>query len=188
MRTKGRSFIVLHAVEVLYSLIVFAWAFAPLLAQGLMPTLDLPFRVFGGGPRDTFGLVCWSLAVFLPLLIALFKIAAIFLDDAVPSLADPHRPLAAALDVLQSALVIAAIVAYIFEFARASRFFAASSSLMYAFLVLSVGFNAFYIYLLISSLGTRDEAYQEYRIFKAGNEGRKGIRQMIFQPDRKSVV
>jgi hypothetical protein len=182
MKTKGKSFIILHAVEVLYSLIVFAWVFAPLLVQGLMPTLSLPFHAFGGEARSIFGLVCWSLVVFLPLLIALFKVAAIFLDDVVPTLADPHRPFSAALSVIQSVLVIAGIVAYIIEFARVARFFSASSPLIYVLLVLSVGFNAFFIYLLISSLDTRDESYREYRHYKDTNEARKGIRELLFNP------
>jgi adenylate cyclase len=182
MNEKGKSFLVLHAVEVLYSLIVFAWVLAPLFTSGLMPVLSLPFSMFGGTARDVFGLVCWSIAVFLPLLIALFKIAAIFLEDVVPSLADPHRPLSALLSVLESSLVIAAIVAYIFEYARVASFFSASSPLLYAFVFLSVGFNAFFIYLLILALDTRDESYREYRHYKDANEQRRGLRELIFQP------
>ena len=165
-----------------YSLIVFAWVFLPLAIAGLMPTLSLPFHAFGGAARDVFGLIFWSVAVFLPLVIALFKIAAIFLDDAAPSLADPHRPLAALLSVLESFLVIAALIAYIVEFARAASFFSASSPFLYVLLVLSVAFNAFFVYLLISSLDTRDESYREYRQYKDTNEQRKGIRELLFQP------
>lgn len=182
MKAQGRSSLILHFVEIVYSLIVFAWVLSPFFVKGLMPSLDLPFRSFGGAERGLLGLALWSVAVFLPIVIALFKMAAIFLENIVPSLADPHRPLAACLSTLESALVVAAIVAYIFEYARIASFFSASSPLLYGFLVLSIAFNAFFIYLLISAFDTRDESYREYRHYKNANERRKGIKEFIFQP------
>jgi adenylate cyclase len=182
METKVKSSLVLHSVEALYSLIVFAWAFAPLVIAGLMPTLEMPFRASGGAAPSVLGTILWSAAVFLPLAVAAFKIAAIFLDDVIPALADPHRPLAAVLSVLSSSLVVAAMVGYIFEYARAASFFAASSPLLYLFLAVSVAFNAFFIYVLILSFDTRDEAYREYRQYKVTNERQKSVRELLFQP------
>jgi len=184
MEKKGRPSLVLHAAEAVYSLIVFAWTFLPLLQQG--SALDLPFRAFSplgaGAARSPFGAVLWSLAVFVPLAVAVFKLAAFFLEGVIPAAADPSRPVAAALSVLASASVIGAIIAYVFEYARMTSFFSASSPLLYLFFILSVAFNAFFIYVLIASLDTRDESYREYRQYKVTNEQQKSVRELLFQP------
>lgn len=182
MDQKDKQSLSLHIIEAAYSAFLLAWAFAPFALQGLMPTLDLPFRDAGGAQRSPAGLLLWSLAVFVPLAVAVWKAAAFFLEDFAPAFADPHRPLAAGLSVLESALAIAAVVAYVFEYARKASFFSASSPFLYLFLVVSVAYNAFFIYVLISSLDTRDESYREYRQYKATNAQQRSVREMIFQP------
>jgi adenylate cyclase len=179
---KGNPSLVLHVVEAAYSLMVVAWVLVPLFIKGLMPALDLPFHAYGGAARSPFVTILWSIAIFLPLAVAAFKLAAFFLDDVLPSVAEPTRPLAAGLSVLGSSLVIAAIVAYIFEYGRMASFFSASSPLLYLFLILTVAYNAFFIYVLISSLDTRDESYREYRQYKVTNEQQKSVREILFQP------
>jgi class 3 adenylate cyclase len=184
MKEKSKSTLVAHLVEAVFSLIVFAWVLLPLFVKsgGLMPCLSLPFTAFGGGPRSPAGTVLWVLGIYLPLAIGLFKIAAIFLDDAIPAFADTRRPGAISLSVLESGLVVASIVAYIFEYARVAGFFTASSSILFAFIVLALGFNAYFLALLISSLDKRDESYQEYLSYKSSKEQRKGVKEMLLQP------
>jgi class 3 adenylate cyclase len=189
MKVKGKTFVFLHVVEILYSIVVFAWALSPIFinrqsASSGMPVhaFNLPFHAFDGAARSTPSLVIWSIVVFLPLVIALFKIAAIFLVEVIPALADPRKPLADFLSVLESALVIAAIIAYIIESARVQSFFTASSPILYVFFVLSIAFNAFFVFMLITSFDTKDESYREYQRYKFANGQRKGVTELLFQP------
>jgi class 3 adenylate cyclase len=182
MEQKGKSTLSLHLIEAGYSLVILVWVLAPLALQGLMPVLNLPFRDFSGAARSPAAVILWSLAVFLPLAIAVWKAAAFFLDDIAPAFAEPHRPLAAGLSILESALAIGAVIGYIFEYARMSSFFSLSSPFLYLFLVLSVAYNAFFIYVLISSLDIRDESFREYRQYKMTNEQQKSVRELILQP------
>lgn len=181
MKEKPRSVIVLHVVEILYSLVVFFWLLVPLgaKAEGIMPTPFLPFRQAGGGAGGFS--ILWAIAVFLPAAIAVFKLGAIFLDEVLPSMADPRRPVAAILSSIESGLVVAAVIAYLFDNARNSSFFSASSPSMYAIFLLSVAFNAYFIYMLISSLNKRVESYQEYLQYKATSSAKLSVREIIFK-------
>jgi class 3 adenylate cyclase len=183
MKEKPKPSTILHIVESVYSLVVLAWILVPLLAksEGIMPTAFLPFRAPDGKAPGTFAAIFWAIAVFLPGLVAVFKLAAYFLEDALPVAADPRRPIAAGLGILESALAIAAIVAFIIEFARGQGFFAASSPLLYLTLFLSIAFNAYSIYLLIVTLSRRDEAYQEYLQYRQSNQKKETIREIIFK-------
>lgn len=184
MSSAAKSPIVRHLVEALYSIVVFAWVLAPLFAKSdaLMPVLVLPFHAFGGAGRSVPGAILWSAAIFLPIAIAVFKIASCFLDDSIPAFSDPRRPLALALSVVESFLVIAAIVAYIFEYARGSSFFSASSPVLYVYLALSIGLNAYFLTLFIAAMDMRDDYYQEYLDYKYANETRKGVKELVLQP------
>jgi adenylate cyclase len=182
MEKQDKSSLGLHLVEALYSVIVIAWVLAPLAVKGLMPTLDLPFKTFGGAERGLASVILWSAAVFVPLAIAIWKIAAAFLDGIIPGAAEPHRPLPALLSVVESMLVVGAIVAYVFEYARMASFFSASSPLLYAFIILSIAYNAFFIYMLILSLDNRDESFREYRQYKVTNTQRQSVRELVLQP------
>ena len=117
MKEKSKSVLILHVVEILYSLVVFIWVFAPLALKdkGLMPTLSLPLHSMASTPRAAIFGVFWGIAVYLPIAVAIFKLAAFFLDEVLPAVADPRRPLSAFLSVLESTLVIGAIIAYVFE-------------------------------------------------------------------------
>jgi len=183
MKDETRTSLALHAIELLYSLVIFAWILMPLFVkiEGLMPTPFLPFRSFDGRPHDASFAIIWGIAVYLPVLIAVFKIAAVFLNDMFPAFADPRRPLSAALSVLESSLVIGAIIGYIFEYARSQGFFSASSPLIYVTLFLSIAFNAFFIYLFIVSLSRGDEAYQEYLHYKQSKAKKESIREIILK-------
>jgi class 3 adenylate cyclase len=182
VKEKKDSTLVPHLVEIFFSLIVFAWALLPLAISTLMPCLSLPFHTFGGTPRSLAGTVLWSIGIFLPLALAFFKLVSIFLDRVIPFFADPRRPGSLCLSSLESGLVIASIIAYMFEYARGSSFFAASSSLMFAFLALVLGFNAYFLIMLITSLDKRDESYQEYLSYKYANDQKKGVKEILFQP------
>jgi adenylate cyclase len=184
MKKQGYNAIGLHIVEAAYALVLLAWILAPLFARdaGLMPTLLLPFASFGGAARPLPATILLACAAFLPAAIGLFKIACAFLEDAIPAWADPRRVRAASLSILQSGLAIAAVVFYVVEYARAASFFSAASPLLFAFLVLSFGYNAYFIYALIASFDKRDESYREYRHFKHGNEGRRRMKELILKP------
>jgi adenylate cyclase len=183
MIAESKPTIELRVVESLFSILVFAWILVPLFskAEGLMPTPFLPFRSFAGGPRAFPLALAWGIAVYLPALVALFKIASIFLADAIPAVADPRRQLSILLSILESGLVLGAIVAYILEYARGAGFFSASSILLFATLLLSLAFNAYFIYLLIDSFGKRDESYQEYLSFKRSSTKKESVREVILK-------
>ena len=102
MKAKPKSVVILHAAGLLYSVLVLLWMLLPLAskAEGLMPVPYLPFRAFDGSPRAGVLVILWSVAVYLPVFVALFKIAALFLEEAIPALANPGRPLSALLSVL----------------------------------------------------------------------------------------
>ena len=164
MKDETKPTLVLHAIEAFYSLIVFAWILVPLLAksESIMPTPYLPFRTVAGADPGAPTSVLWTIAVYVPALVALFKLAAYFIEDFIPSAADPRRPLSTILSFSESALVILAIVFYVVEYARSPSFFASASLFLYLVLILSVAFNAYFVYQTVDALSRRSDSYKEY--------------------------
>ncbi len=180
MKEDAKPNLVLYIVEALYSLIVFAWMLVPLFAKGvgIMPTPFLPFRAVGGAAPSPFAAALWGIAVFVPAIVALFKLAAYFIVDFVPAAADPRRPLAGLLSFLESALVILAVVFYVVEYARSSSFFSTASPFLYLVFALSVVVNAFFIYQFIDSLSRRSETYKEYLQYRYTSGATKTVKEL----------
>jgi len=166
--------IAMRAVEILYSVVVLAWIVVPAVPPlssyfpGIMSTPYLPFSDFAGSVLPLPASIAVGVAVFLPGVISLFKLASPFIASRAPSIADPARSKALLLSVLQSAFVLASIVYYLFEYARSARFFAASSPANYAVAGASILFNVFCLYRLVVNAGYRDEDYREYLAYKRG--------------------
>jgi adenylate cyclase len=184
MIESKKSSVLLHALEAVFSLVILAWALLPLALKSanLMPVLSLPFSSFDGTPRSGFGSVIWVVAVFIPILLAVFKLAAFFLEDLLPAAADPRRPLSALLSVAESGLVIGALVAYIIEFARRSGFFSSSSPLTWALLVIAIAYNAYFLFVMIIAFDKRDDSYKEYLSYKSATETRTTVKELLFRP------
>jgi hypothetical protein len=164
----------MRAMEILYSLLVLAWIGVPLESSlaaclpGLMPTPYLPFADFAGSAVPMPARAAIGVAVFLPGLLGLFKLVSPFLAGRAPAIADPSRSWSLVLSVLESFLVLGAILYYVFEYARSARFFAAASPADYAVAGASLLFNAFCLYRLVVNAGYRDEDYREYLEYKRG--------------------
>ncbi len=178
MKEKSKSVLILHVVEIIYSLVVFMWVFAPLAPQAKGATLSLPLHAMDGTPRAAVFGVFWGIAIYLPIAVAIFKIAAFFLDEVLPAVADPRRPLSTFLSVLESTLVIGALIAYIFEYAQGAGFFASSSVLLYATFIFSAAFNAYFIYLFIDSLSRRSDTYKEYLQYRHSVGGKETVKEI----------
>lgn len=178
MKDETKPTLVLHAVEAFYSLIVLLWVLFPLFskAEGIMPTLYLPFRKVVGAPAIVSGL--WSIAVFIPALVALFKLAAYFIEDFIPAAADPRRTLASILSFVESTLVILAIAFYVVEYAKSPAFFSAASPLLYVVFVLSVAFNAFFVYQTVDSWSRRSDSYKEYLRYRYSSVANKTVKEL----------
>jgi adenylate cyclase len=185
MSEKPKLKPVLHIVEILYSLVVFAWLLVPVFVKeaGLMPAPYAPFRAFGGAARSALATGLWAAAVFLPALIALFRLASPFLETVLPAFADPTRAISAMINVLGSGLVIAANVAFVFEYAKVGTFFTSSfPPASYAILGASVIYNAFFIYRFLTSLTSRSEYYKEYLRYRYSAANRQSVLEVLFKP------
>ncbi len=184
--------IVLHIVEILYSLLLLAWYFLPYFVEmeGLLSATSIPDQLFGGSEEKLPFLISASLVVYLIPFLAIFKIAAVFLQRRIPHATEPIRALPILLNILNSGLVITALGLHIVTFARNYSYFLASSPFMYAVFFVSLGYNTFFVFLFISNLSERNAAYQEYGEFKRSAQDRpKGVfRAIIKQGIQKRLI
>ncbi len=184
--------IVLHIVEILYSLLLLAWYFLPyfLEMEGLLSPMSIPEQLFGGSEEKLPFLFSASLVVYLVPFLAIFKIFAVLLQRRIPLATEPVRAFPILLNMLNSGLVITALGLHIVTFARNNSYFLASSPFMYAVFLVSLGYNAFFVFLFISNLSERNAAYQEYSEFKRSAQDRpKGIfRTILRQGIQKRLI
>ena len=190
-RTDGAG-IVSHTTEVAYSVMVLAWYVVTLFmpSDGLFSVLLLPFQLYGGPPVHLGALILTSVMAYLVAAVCVFKIAAIFLDRSIPALAVPTRIVPVLLNILSSAFVAGLIVTHIVAFARNSHYFQAFSPLTYVVFLVSIGFNAYHIALLIARMNRRDSAYGEYLEFRRTTEGRMSAFSVLTTPgiQRKLIL
>jgi class 3 adenylate cyclase len=173
-----------HAAEIAYSVLILVWYVLTLLvpSEGLFSVLLLPGQLFGGPPANLGALILTSVMAYLVPVICLFKIAAIFLDRSAPALAVSTRIVPVLLNILCSALVAGLIVTHIVAFARNSHYFQAFSPLTYVAFLASIGFNAYFISVLIAGMNRRDSAYGEYLEFRRTTEGRMSALSVLTTP------
>jgi adenylate cyclase len=184
--------IVLHITEILYSFLLLAWYFLPYFVEmeGLLSPTSIPDQLFGGSEEKLPFLISASLVVYLIPFLAIFKIVGVFLQRRIPHATEPMRALPSLLNILNSGLVIAALGLHIVTFARNDSYFLASSPFMYAVFLVSLGYNAFFVFLFISNLSERNTAYQEYGEFKRSAQDRpRGVfRAIIKQGIQKRLI
>ena len=162
-----------HIAEIAFALILIVWYVLPFLspALGSFNPLQLAGSLYGSPPREPVAWIIVSIMAWLVPVICLWKIAAFFLQEQIPVLADPTAPLPILANIVSSGLAVAMLVIHFVTFAASSRYFEAFSPVSYVVLALSVGFNAYSIITLIMSLSRRDAFYKEYLEFRRGGDG-----------------
>jgi len=192
MFRSQRAAIVLHIVEILYSLVLLGWFILPFIIEldGVIPVAMLPFMLFGGSTETLpqFAVAC--LIVYLIPAIALFKIVSPFFQKRHPALALPLRPFPVFLNILSSGLVLLIVVYSILTSARNTSYFMSSSPVMYAVFMTSVAYDAYFLYFLITSMSRRNSIYQEYLEFRHSAEERSGglLRVLLRQGIQKRLI
>jgi adenylate cyclase len=184
-RRRLRVTVVLHAAEAAYSLLLLAWFFAPLFAHArdviAAPLLPLSFLDVDHGKIIGF-LVVTCIAYLIPLL-CIAKVAAVFLEQRVPSLADPTRVVPIVLNALASALVVAVLLIQLVAFASGPAWFRSQPWLSYAVFFISVAWNALSLARCMEVFNRSDPAYQEYAAYRrkkgAGLRGPHAVRHGI---------
>jgi hypothetical protein len=184
MTRADRPGIVPQAVEVAYSVLILAWYVLPFIiaSEGLYSVLLMPFHLYGGPPALLGALILTSVMACLVPIVCLFKIAAIFLDRHMPSLAVSTQTVPVILNILNSAFVTGLIVIHMIVFARNGHYFQAFSSFTYLVLLMSACSNAYFISLLIANVNRRDSAYGEYLEFRRTDEGRTSVFSILTTP------
>ncbi len=190
-RSRG-SAVVLHLVEILYSLVLIGWFVHPFIVEldGVLTVASLPFALFGGAPDTLPYFVVACVVVYLIPAVALFKLFAPFLRRKLSAIADPQKPFPILLNLLSSGLTLAILIYHVVGSAKNNGFFLSASPLMYALFGSSILYNAFFLYYLITSLSKKDPTYQEYLSFRRSAEERSGgfLRHLFRQGIQKRLV
>jgi class 3 adenylate cyclase len=184
MAHVDRSGIVFHAVEAAYSVLILVWYVLPLIVpvEGLFSVPLMAFQLYGGPPVHLGSLILTIVVAGLVPILCLFKIAAAFLEGSIPAIATPTRAVPVLMNILSSAFVSGLIINHMIVFARNSHYFQASSAFTYVVFLVSIGYNAYFIYLLIVILNRRDSAYGKYLEFRRATEGRRSARMLLTTP------
>ena len=158
-----RSAVILHGVEVVYSLLLLAWFFAPLFISargGLVPPL-LPLSFLDVAHGEIVGfLIVTCIAYPIPLF-CLVKIASVFLERRAPSIGDPTRLVPIVLNALCSGLAIAVLMVQLVVFASGPAWFHTLPRIAYIVFFFSIAWNAFSLAHIMSVVNRSDPAFQE---------------------------
>ncbi|MGO9310903.1 MAG: hypothetical protein ACLQDL_18005, partial [Spirochaetia bacterium] len=157
-----------HAAEAVYALIVLVWYFLPLLSSTLgdFSPLKLATTLYGSPPDQAGAWLVVTILAYLVPVICVWKIASVLLEGLVPLLADPDRLVSILLNLVLSGIVVALVVLHLVNQAHSAKYFAALPPFTYAVVALSIGYNGFFIVMLIASNSRRDAAYREYLEFR----------------------
>jgi adenylate cyclase len=192
MFRSQRAAIVLHITEILYSLLLLGWFALPFVIEldGLISVATLPFALFGGSTETLPQFAAACLIVYLIPVICLYKIITPFFQKKHPAIALPLRPFPVFLNLVSSGLVLVIIVYHILTIARNASYFLTSSPLMYAVFMISVAYNAYFLYFFITSLSRKNSTYQEYLEFRRSAEERSGglLRLLLRQGIQKRLI
>jgi class 3 adenylate cyclase len=161
-----------HAAEAIYALIVLAWYFLPLVSTtfGGFNPLKLADSLFGSPSKEAGAWLLVTILVYAVPVIAVWKIAAVFLDEVIPFLADPDRFFSIIFNLVSSGIIVALVVLHIVYQAHSAKYFAALPAFTYAVAAISIVYNGFFIIRLIASNSRRDVAYREYLEFRRVSE------------------
>jgi class 3 adenylate cyclase len=188
MGRKERISIVLHAVEILYSLIVLAWFAIPLAEmwlpgpmaevkkivplEGLFSALQMPDLLFGGREGISIQQIVATVIVFFIPAICLLKIISPFLHKPIPWLAAPYRRLPTLLNFTCSGLVLAVIITGFVRTAHSAEYFRVVTPVLYGLVGISLIYNAFSLFAFLARSRAHDTTYQEVMAFKRSPENR----------------
>lgn len=171
MSRGERIRVALHGLEAAYSLLLLAWLALPLLLPWpwLPPSLwGLPARLAGAGSAARLAAAA---IVYLILALRLYKLAALFLDRALPGVADPRRTFPILASLASSAAAAAALLLEALPAASSWRYFQALPPALYAVFGLSLAHNALFLALLIARQNRKDASFQEYLEFRRRGRG-----------------
>jgi adenylate cyclase len=168
-----------HAAEVVYAAAILLWYVLPFINPtiGGFDPRALPQVLYGAPPSAAGWAVLVTVLVYLVPVICLWKIASVFLDRTLPAAADPDRFLPVLLNIVSSGIVVAMVVMHLVHVASNASYFAAFPPVTYVIAAVSLGYNGFFIVMLIMGLSKRDVSYQEYLEFRKGvaGENRKRV-------------
>jgi len=173
-----RSKIGFHAAEAVYAIIVLVWYVLPFVSPSLggFNPLTLADTLFGSPPAQAGAWLLVNILVYAVPVISVWKIASIFLEKQVPLLADPDRFFSIIFNLITSGIVVALVVLHLVNQAHNAKYFSALPPLTYVVAAISIGYNGFYIIMLIASNSRRDAAYREYLEFRrTSEEGPRGL-------------
>ena len=182
-----RSSLYLHLAEAGYGLLVLAWFITPLFAT--TPAVLVPPMLPVGFLDSTAGAVVRFLLVAcivspIPVLAA-FKIVAVFLESRIPSIADPKRIAAIALDIILSGLVLSALLIHLLKEGTGPGYLRQQPLLSWAAFATSVVVNVVSVVFLLAALERRDETWQEYLAFR--REGEHGHGNLLMALKRPGI-
>jgi len=177
-----RSKLGFHAAEAAYALMVLVWYALPLVSPNLeaFNPLKLADSLFGSPPTQAGAWLIVSILVYAVPVISAWKIASIFLENQAPFLADPDRVLPIMFNLVSSGIVVALIVLHLVNQAHSAKYFAALPPFTYVVAAISLGYNGFFIIMLIANNSRRDSAYREYLEFRrSSEEGSGGVLSIV---------
>jgi adenylate cyclase len=176
MNVNPRPKLALHITEAAYSVIIILWYVLPFIDKdiGSFDPRQLAGTLYGSPPSQIGAWILVTALSYLIPLICLWKIASIFLTRQIPFLADPERPLPILLNILSSGFAITLVIMHLVSRAASASYFAAFPPATYAVAALSIGYNGYFIVMLIMWLSTRDSTYLEYLEFRRTDEDARG--------------
>ncbi len=167
-----------HVAEAVYAVIVLLWYILPVVSSSLgeLSPLKLADTLYGSPATQPGAWLLVTILVYVVPVIALWKIASLFTERLVPFLANPDRFLPILFNLLLSGIVVMLIVLHVVNQAHSAKYFAALPPFTYVVAGISLGYNGFFIIMLIANNSRRDSAYREYLEFRRNSEeGPRGV-------------
>ncbi len=176
MNVNPRPKLAFHITEAAYSIVIILWYVLPFINKdiGSFDPRQLAGTLYGSPPAQIGAWILVTAFSYLIPLICLWKIASIFLARQIPFLADPERPVPILLNILSSGFAITLVIMHLVSRAASASYFAAFPPATYAVAGLSIGYNGYFIVMLIMWLSTRDSTYLEYLEFRRTDEDARG--------------
>lgn len=156
--------VLLHAVEVIFSILLLAWFFAPFFSGargGLVPPL-LPLSFLGAAHGEILWFLVVTCVAYPIPLICIVKLAAVFLRRQAPFVADPTRIVPIVLNALCSGLAVAVLMIQLVVFASGAAWFRTVPGIAYVVFFCSVAWNAFSLSHLVSAVNRSNPAFREF--------------------------
>jgi adenylate cyclase len=175
MKLPQRAKLVSHIAEIVYSLFLVAWYVLPFIDPGIggFDPLKLPGLLYGSPPSQPVAWVIVTVLVYLIPVVCLWKIASAFLSETLPIVSDPEWLIPIILNILFSGAAVALVVLHLVNQASNASYFSAFPPFTYAVAAVSLGYNGYFIIMLIMSMSKRDESYKDYLEFRRVGENKR---------------